>query len=316
MPPAIRRTTGLALVAITMLAVLGPARPAAAHGMRTAYLELTETAPGHAHVAIRGKVPMTGVALTAAAPCTLERDALVCPRLAGATLEVTGLGPIASEAVVLVNFLDGTATSACVTPGAPRWTIPGAADGIVSVARRYVALGVVHIATGADHLLFLLALVLCLRSLRAVMLAETAFTLSHTLSFSASALGWVHVSAAAAEACIAVSLVLAALDIGRSERVAPWRSAGLAFAFGLVHGLGFAGGLAEIGLPATAVTAALAGFATGVELGQVVFLVTAVGALRLVGRVPALARATAHAGTYAVGGVGAFCLCERLGALV
>jgi hypothetical protein len=95
----------------------------------------------------------------------------------------------------------------------------------------------------------------------------------------------------------------------------PWKTAGLAFAFGLVHGLGFAGGLAEIGLPRSAVPAALAGFASGVELGQVVFLVIAVAAVGLLGRAPRLARAAVTAGAYAVGGIAWFWLFERLGAL-
>jgi len=313
--PAAARGMRAWLVALACL--LAASRPAAAHGMRSAYVEITEATPGRAHVAIRGKVPVAGVGLAVAAPCTLERDVLTCPAtLAGAALTVTGLGPIASEAVILVTFRDGTTTSACVTPGAPRWILPGAADdGALDVAGRYVVLGIVHIATGADHLLFLLALVLCLRRLRAVLLAETAFTLSHTLSFSASALGWVHVSAAAAEACIAVSLVLVALDIGRPQRSTPIKTAGLAFAFGLVHGLGFAGGLAELGLPATAVPAALAGFAAGVELGQVVFLAACVAAITGIARWPAVTRAAVRAGAYAIGGVGWFWLFERLGAL-
>ena len=133
--------------------------------------------------------------------------------------------------------------------------------------------------------------------------------------FSASALGWVHVSATAAEACIATSLVLVALDVGRPVRDAPWKTAGLAFTFGLVHGLGFASGLAEIGLPRTAVPAALAGFASGVEIGQVVFLLIAVSTLARFRRIPGLARATEQAGAYAVGGIGWFWLLQRLGAL-
>jgi hypothetical protein len=313
------------VVVVGLLGLAAGARPAAAHGMRSAYIEITEASPGRARLAIRGKVPVTGVELHAAAPCTIAGAPetgswLSCPeRLAGASLRVTGLGPIVSEAVIFVTFQDGTSTSTCATPGNPAWTIPGAAEaGMVSVAGRYVVLGIEHIATGADHLLFLFALVLCLRTVRAVMLAETAFTLSHTLSFSASALGWVRVSATAAEACIAVSLVLVALDVGRPLRPgrdAPWKTAGLAFAFGLVHGLGFAGGLAEIGLPATAVPAALAGFASGVELGQVAFLAIAVALLALARRAPRVSRAAVQLGTYAVGGVGAFWLVERLGAL-
>ncbi|HEX3479940.1 MAG TPA: HupE/UreJ family protein [Kofleriaceae bacterium] len=313
-----------AVVALAALIVLAAARPASAHGMRSAYVEITQTAPDRARIAIRGNLPVLGVSLTAAAPCAVATTAdtgteLRCSgALPGAALTVTGLGPIASEAVILLTFLDGTTATAVVTAGSPAWRIPDAADpGLLTVAGRYVRLGVEHIATGADHLLFLLALVLCLRTLRAVMLAETAFTLSHTLSFSASSLGWIRVSSTAAEACIAVSLVLVALDVGRPTRDAPteWKTAGLAFAFGLVHGLGFAGGLAEIGLPATAVPAALAGFAAGVEIGQVVFLAIAVTALALARRAPRLERAAVQGGAYAVGGIGAFWLVQRLAVL-
>ena len=319
---------GALLAAAAALVALADARPASAHGMRSAYIEITQTAPERARIAIRGNLPVLGVELAAAAPCAVATTAdtgteLGCPgALSGAALTVTGLGPIASEAVILLTFLDGTTATAVVTAGSPSWRIPDAADpGMLTVAGRYIRLGIEHIATGADHLLFLLALVLCLRTLRAVMLAETAFTLSHTLSFSASSLGWIRVSSTAAEACIAVSLVLVALDVGRSTRDAPdrgsgaWKTAGLAFAFGLVHGLGFAGGLAEIGLPATAVPAALAGFAAGVEIGQVVFLAIAVTALALARRAPRLARAAVQGGAYAVGGIGAFWLLQRLAAL-
>jgi len=308
-------------IALVVVAAGAAARPAAAHGMRSAYIEVTETAPGRARIAISGQVPVIGVELTAAAPCAIASAPdtgtwLTCPgHLADAALTVAGMGPVVSEAVIFVTIVDGSSTSACVTPGSPTWRIPGAPDGMVTVAGRYVALGVEHIATGADHLLFLLALVLCLRRLGAVMLAETAFTLSHTLSFSASALGWIHVSAAAAEACIAVSLVLIALDVGRPTRESHWKTAGLAFAFGLVHGLGFAGGLAEIGLPATAVPAALIGFAGGVELGQIAFLIFAVAALAALERAPRLARAAVHAGAFAIGGIGWFWLFERIRAL-
>jgi hypothetical protein len=222
-----------------------------------------------------------------------------------------------------VTFLDGSTSSGCATGGNPRWAIPGPGAGALSVAARYVALGIEHIAGGADHLLFLLALVLCLRTVRAVLLAETAFTLSHTLSFSASALGWVRVSAPAAEACIAVSLVLVALDAGRAARDASrrapgddaWKTAGLAFAFGLVHGLGFAGGLTEIGLPSSAVPAALIGFAGGVEIGQVAFLAIALAVLAVLERAPRLLALAASAGALAIGGIGWCWLLERLAAL-
>lgn len=316
----------IALVLAAILLALGT-RIAHAHGMRSAYLELTQTAPGRARLALRGKVPLTGVELRAAPPCAVEHSAdtgswLSCPgTLAGARLTVEGLGPIVSEAVIYASFLDGGRQSAVATAAAPRWTVPGGgAAGSLEVAGRYVVLGVEHIATGADHLLFLLALVLCLRRLRAVMIAESAFTLSHTLSFSASSLGWVHVSSSAAEACIAASLILVALDVGRPGQDAAGKSAALAFVFGVVHGLGFAGGLAELGLPDDAVPAALAGFAAGVELGQVAFLLVACGALALLRRVPRfglqLGTAAAGAGALAIGSVGWCWFVERLAALV
>jgi hypothetical protein len=318
-----------ALVAIALLGPCAGARSVHAHGMRSAYVEITQTAPDRARIAISGKVPVAGVELRAGAPCEIQSTPgagiwLNCPeRLAGAELTVTGLGPVVSEAVLFVTFLDGTTTSGCATASRPRWAIPGPGAGALTVAGRHVVLGIEHIAGGADHLLFLLALVLCLRSVRAVLLVETAFTLSHTLSFSASALGWVRVSAPAAEACIAVSLVLVALDASRSPRDATgrasdgeaWKTAGLAFAFGLVHGLGFAGGLAEIGLPSSAVPAALAGFAGGVEIGQVAFLAIALAALAVLDRAPRLGRVAASAGAFAIGGIGWCWLLERLGAL-
>jgi hypothetical protein len=230
--------------------------------------------------------------------------------LAGATIQVDGLGPVLSEAVVWVSLRDGTSTSHLVAPNLPFWELPRP-QSLWAVAKQYARLGALHIATGADHLLFLLALVLCLRNVRSVLLAETAFTLSHSLSFSAAALGWVHVSSRAAEACIALSLVLIALDVGRGTKLARSHGSLLAFAFGLVHGLGFAGGLAEIGLPERGIPVALVGFGAGVEVGQVAFLGVVLGVVALLSRARVYSR-VALAGAYAVGGTGCFWLIERV----
>jgi hydrogenase/urease accessory protein HupE len=302
------------LAILVVLACLLLGANASAHGMRSVYVEVVELSPGHARVTTRAQVPVTGISIIADAPCMLDGEMLVCPgSIAGATLHVEGLGPIVSEAVVWVSS-DGTSTSHLMTPQAPSWTLPSAHVSSIEVARDYVGLGVRHIATGADHLLFLLALVLALKRVRAVLLAETAFTLSHSLSFSASALGWIHVSAAAAEACIALSLVLVALDIGRSEQTSARRGASLAFVFGLVHGLGFAGGLAEIGMPPSAIPAALVGFAGGVEIGQIAFLAVVLALFALAQRTR-VGRFAPTVGAYAVGVVGCFWLFERLRAL-
>jgi hypothetical protein len=201
---------------------------------------------------------------------------LRCPGgFTGRRFAVQGLGEIVSEATALVRLEDGRTVSELLTPDRAGFTIPGAATAS-AVSFDYVGLGLRHILAGADHLLFLLLLVLSLRRPKAVLLAESAFTLSHSISFSAAALGWIHVSSRAAEACIALSLILVALDIDRAHDRHHVRQGVLtAFAFGLVHGLGFAGGLSELGLPAQHVASALLGFALGVELGQVAFLALA-----------------------------------------
>jgi hypothetical protein len=299
--------------------------------MRTAYVEILETEPGRAIVKWRSLVSGATLDVRFDAPCALaRRDGPSDERLpqgqaehsfvvdcgatlAGATIHVGGLGPILSEAVVWITRADGTSTSHFLTVSSPAWQLPYA-DSVWVVAKQYLRLGIEHIFTGADHLLFLLALVLCLRRPRAVLLAETAFTLSHSLSFSAAALGWVHVSSSAAEACIALSLVLVALDIpvGGGDRAPLAHGPLLAFTFGLVHGLGFAGGLSEIGLPDHAIPTALASFGAGIEIGQVVFLGAALGITSV------LERTTFHplaqrVGAYAVGSVGFFWLVERVG---
>jgi hypothetical protein len=284
------------LVTLLTLVLVVLASPAAsAHGLRSGFVDLEEVGPGRALVHVASGDPQVQLGLAVDPGCALgEADAapdvpvvgtqlLTCAdgALAGHTVRVEGLGPFVADAVVWIRYADGSTHGQALTRESTSWELPGV-EGFWTTARHYVAVGIEHIATGYDHLLFLLLLALASRTPRKVLLAETAFTLSHTLSFSATALGWVRVSPTAAEACIAWSLVLVALDVGRGARSGrggrsrdgdpPWRIAGLAFVFGLVHGLGFAGGLREIGLPDRDVAAALLGFAGGVELGQVVFL--------------------------------------------
>jgi len=331
------RTTLVTLVALVVTMLVATPR-ASAHAMLSAYIEIVERTPGRALVTVRAQVPVTGLRVIVegsgggAGSCTLEAagegggsssQALVCPgSVAGAALRIEGLGTILSEAVVFTSLADGTSSTTLATREHPTFSLPVAGATALGVARQYVGLGLRHIATGFDHLLFLVGLVVVLRRVRAVLVAETAFTLSHSISFSASALGWVHVSPSAVEACIALSLVLVALEAMRgstlSTSAATRRGAGLAFVFGLVHGLGFAGGLAEIGLPARAIPAALAGFACGVELGQVAFLALVLAVFALARRATkgeAATRVLTTAATYAVGAIGCYWLFERLRAL-
>jgi hydrogenase/urease accessory protein HupE len=308
-----------------VLALLATATPLHAHGMRTAYLELREGADGIVLGTWKVTVPAPGVAPRLGDDCTSADDAsrdvageahtftMRCGGgLGGRRVAVDGLGPVLTEAVVRVLRLDGTVLSHVVTPDAPAWVVP-AAQSWTGVGWDYVRLGLQHIVTGADHLLFLLALVLYVRRPRDVFVTETAFTISHSASYSATALGWVHVYAPAAEACIALSLVLVALDIGDpdAERRAAWQGPLIALVFGLVHGLGFAGALSEVGLPDHAVASALVGFGIGVEIGQVAFLVAVMLGVFALSRL-APQKTLAVAGSYLVGITGTYWLLQRL----
>lgn len=294
---------GLPLCAtcVTGLIVAALWVPVSAHATRTASIDVVEMSPGAALVHVRTELPGDAVEVSVDAPCRLaavdeaaaadprqRTHRLVCPgAVAGAVLHVSGLGPIVTQAIVLHAMADGRTGSSIVRASSPTIVLPRQPSAR-GVAREYLVSGVWHILQGYDHLLFLLLLVLHLRTIGAVLLAETAFTLSHSLSFSATALGWLHVSPLAAEACIALSLVLMALDIRPGEAAPARRGASMALVFGLVHGLGFAGALAEFGLPDRDVALALAAFAGGVELGQVAVLAVALAALRAA-RTPRLA---------------------------
>jgi hydrogenase/urease accessory protein HupE len=311
--------------ALLLLALLATPSQVHAHGMRTAYLELREGSDGAVLGTWRTTVPASRVVPRLGDDCTAIGEGgrgvdagahaftLRCEGgIGGRRVVVEGLGPVVTEAVVRVLRVDGTVLSHVVTADAPAWVVP-AAQSWLGVGADYVRLGVEHILTGADHLLFLLALVLYVRRPRDVFVTESAFTVSHSISYSATALGWVHVHAPAAEACIALSLVLVALDVGdpEAERSASWQGPLIALVFGFVHGLGFAGALSEVGLPDHAVASALVGFGLGVEIGQVAFLLAVLlGVAVLSRRFPQ--KAVALAGSYLVGITGTYWLLQRL----
>jgi hypothetical protein len=308
------------VVALAVIAVA--AARADAHGLRTAYVEITELAPGRALVRLRLGAPDPALAIAADCTLTATGDAsspierawlLDCERgFPGRALAVTGLGPITSEAVAHVARADGTTSTQLVRVDAAAISLDGTAPSGLAVAREFVGLGLRHIATGYDHLLFLLLLVLLIGDWRGVLLAETAFTISHSIAFSATVLGVVRVAPNAAEICIALSLVLVAadVDVRGAARGVRWRGAAMALVFGFVHGLGFAGGLREIGLPEHAIGAALVGFGAGIELGQVAFLAIVLATLYAVRSVRALPTIKLGA-VYAIGGFAAFLAIAR-----
>jgi hydrogenase/urease accessory protein HupE len=203
-------------------------------------------------------------------------------------------------------------------PASPEFVIE-ASPGHWEVARTFLGLGIEHILLGFDHLLFVLALLMLVSGGRRIVLTVTAFTVAHSITLVAATLGWIALRGAPVEATIALSIVFLAREIlmtwrgqaSLTERM-PWV---VAFVFGLLHGLGFAGALAEIGLPQNAIPLALLCFNMGVEIGQLLF----VGAVLAVVMVSQrwLARLSSRLRwipAYAIGSVASYWLIARVAA--
>ena len=194
---------------------------------------------------------------------------------------VGGSDPSHTDVVVRIDWLDGATFTGVLREEAPVLDLPaqpgsafGSAPG--TLAWGYLALGIRHILEGSDHLLFVLGLFLLVRSGAELVRTITAFTVAHSLSLALATLGVVTLPSRPVEALIAVSIVLVAREVARQgveptlAGRKPWV---IAFAFGLLHGLGFAGALAAIGLPRAHAALALLAFNGGVEVGQLVFVV-------------------------------------------
>ncbi len=240
--------------------------------------------------------------------------------LNGATFGVDGLSAVPADVVVQINLLDGAQHSAILRSNNSSFTIP---DEVTNkeLAISYWQMGTIHILEGFDHLLFLLTLLLIVTGFWQLLKTVTAFTLAHSLTLVLATLGLVHIPQVPTEAVISLSIMLLAVEVVRknaghltlSEQY-PWL---IAFTFGLVHGLGFAGALSEIGIPQNAVPLALLMFNVGVETGQVLFVIAVslllAGLHHLHGRT---ALTLSRAAPYAIGGVAAFWTIERVGAFL
>lgn len=238
--------------------------------------------------------------------------------LAGGTIRIDGLPGSITDVLARVERHDGTTQVARLLPETPAFVVESPEDS-AGVARTYLGLGVHHILAGIDHLLFVTALVLIVPSRRRLVWTITAFTVAHSLTLAAATLGVVRVPQAPIEAVIALSIVFVAAEIvrGRQGRPgltarAPWV---VAFSFGLLHGLGFAGALAEVGLPERAVPLALLFFNVGVELGQLAFVAAILTLLAAARRLPRPRSTWIEAApAYAIGAVAMFWVLERLAA--
>jgi len=321
-------------IAALLLACLALA--AQADVFRPAYLELREAgdgrydvmwkvpAQGDARLAVEvvfppGTVQLTPLQSLLGDGARIERWRIGHPGgLAGKTLAIDGIAGGVTDVIVRVERQDGTSQAERLLPQRPQFTVRGATSA-TQVAWSYCMLGVEHILGGIDHLLFVLALLLIVRGVRRIVATLTAFTLAHSLTLMAATLGWVRVPGPPVEAMIALSIVFVAAEVvhglrGRQGLTAraPWV---VAFSFGLLHGFGFAGALATVGLPPTAIALALLTFNVGVEVGQLLFVAGALGLRSALALLPVTLPGRARAlPAYAIGTVAMFWVIERVGA--
>lgn len=231
-----------------------------------------------------------------------------------------GLSELLGKSDAIARFvpIDAPSQSFRLTADEPAATILAEPDAL-SVLIDYFIIGAEHIVFGWDHLLFVIALVLLVRGPWPVVKAATAFTVAHSITLVATVLGYSGLPGRPVEALIALSIVFLAVEVAivlrdpdrrTLTRTYPWA---VAFAFGLVHGFGFAGALADIGLPQTQLAVALFAFNLGVEAGQLLVVAITMVILTALNRMSDQTQAQAlRLTTYAIGTVGSFWLIERL----
>ena len=310
---------------LTVLLVVAAlfAAPARAHEMTMAEMELRETAPGEfiwQWSATNDKRPM-GNDLIPHWPegCTGGENTVHCgPGGMKGSLSIQGVGDRYSAALVKIFWLDGQSYTYTITSAQPAVQLYGAADdtrGKGEIAKAYTILGVQHILSGIDHVLFVFGLLFLVGFKRRLVGTITAFTVAHSITLACSAFGWLTLRPPPVEATIAMSIVLVACEaLSNKDSLARRVPALVSFLFGLVHGLGFAGALKNIGLPQSHLPLALLCFNVGVEIGQLMMVLLAYGLVSLPIPKRWLGRARTPA-LYAIGIVAAYWSWQRIAAI-
>ncbi len=314
--------------------LLSGASRALAHEARPAYLEIKETSAGRYEILWRTPV-LSGMRLPVSLqlpkdvvnvkePTVQElSDSLLERRtidagpggLAGKRIDFVGLQGTITDVLVRIELKDGRKWTTIVRPS-QSWVEIAAAQGPLAVMGAYVGHGIRHIAFGADHLLFVLGLLLIVKDRWMLLKTITAFTVAHSLTLAIATFGYAEAPVLPLNAAIALSIFFLGPEIVRSWRGQtsftirhPWV---VAFVFGLIHGFGFASALTIAGLPRQDLPLALLGFNVGVEIGQVGFILVVLGLERafraLQIRWPRWAEALPG---YAVGTLGAFWTIQR-----
>ena len=268
--------------------------PAEAHRLQPAYLEISEQGAGTFNVLWKrpfvGNKPMsiyprlpetcsnlTEPVLAPSDAAAIERWLIDCGKngLTNQTIVIDGLVKTVTDTLLRIELADGSMHTSVLRPASATFIVPEKPSK-TKVAGSYLGLGVEHILGGFDHLLFVLGLLLIVRSTSLLVKTITAFTLAHSVTLAIAALGFIHVPQTPVEAVIALSILFLATELAKQHRGeigltsrAPWL---VALSFGLLHGFGFAGALSEIGLPQTDIPLALLFFNVGVEVGQLMFV--------------------------------------------
>ena len=301
------------LRALLLAAIALLSGPAGAHELTMAEMQVRELA--------RGEFLLQWTAAERGSPdqdlkphwpdgCVAEQNLLHCGE-AGlyGRLSIDGVGDRYSAALVKIFWLDGQSRVYTLTAGQPSIQLYGSADdrrGWGEIASAYTVLGVEHILSGVDHLLFVIGLLFLVGFNRRLLWTITAFTAAHSLTLALSALGLLTLRPPPVEATIALSIMLVAGEaLHREDTLARRWPALVAFLFGLVHGLGFAGALKEIGLPENHLPIALLTFNVGVEIGQLLTVGVAWALWRVAARWPVLSKART-ALLYAIGSIAAY----------
>ncbi|MGD8592954.1 MAG: HupE/UreJ family protein [Gammaproteobacteria bacterium] len=239
----------------------------------------------------------------------------VVDELPQSQVTISGLAQTSTEVLLRIEYLDGASLTHRFTPATPEYVIAKKPT-LLQTAYSYLSLGIEHILLGFDHLLFVLALLLLIDNTRKLIVTITFFTIAHSITLSLAALDYIFVPVPPVEAIIALSIVFVASEIIRVQQGRdsltyrkPWI---VAFSFGLLHGLGFAAALAQIGLPVNAIPLALVSFNIGVEIGQLIFIF----AFLLLGWLISRVRLNLHRGwkkvpPYVIGSLASFWLIER-----
>ncbi len=284
------------LLGVSLCSVLGAFffPPAFGHEVRPGYLEITETekgqysmlwkAPGRAGMVMKISPKLPAGCIDTQPPekqklpgSLVEKRQVTCgpEGLTGQTIAIDGLAATITDVLVRITYHDGQSQTELLKPHSPSFVVTGAQSRL-NMAQSYIRFGIKHILYGIDHLLFVLGLLLLSRGWILLFKTITAFTVGHSISLALATFGVINVPEKPLSAVIALSIVFLASELVKAQKGKtsltinyPWL---VSFGFGLLHGLGFAGALVQLGLPEAAIPLALLFFNIGVEIGQIIFV--------------------------------------------